>query len=236
MTGTWESGLRRPARLHALHRSGLVGTSADDAFDRLIELACSLTGAPRGCLTLVDAERTTAMSSFGFPADTDLFAPVEHSFCRFVVGTGRPLVVGDARTDPRTSGDPAIEAFHAAAWAGFPLEDADGMVLGTLCVMDHQPHDWTDSDLHLLATLAVAASTQIAFYRLVAEANRRTARERRVAAAADDQLVQLLDRLDGLVARGELSTRGAAELRAGAGRHHRIGHGSGWTVPRRFER
>jgi len=171
MNVDWEAGVRDPTRVAALQRSGLVGTLPDDAFDRLLELAMALTGAPRGCLSLVDAENTSALSSLGFPEDTVLIAPNQYSLCKFVVSTGRPLVVDDTRNDPRTSGDPAVEAFDAAAWAGYAIEDDHGNILGTFCVMDSVPHEWTAQDLHVLSTLAKAASSEIALRQARAEVN-----------------------------------------------------------------
>ena len=109
------------------------------------------------------------MSSVGFPEGLPLFAPIELSFCRFVVSSGRPFIVEDAHSDPRTVGDPAIDAFAAVSWAGYPIEDADGVVLGTFCVMDSVPHEWSALDLQVLATLAGSASTEIALRRLRAE-------------------------------------------------------------------
>jgi GAF domain-containing protein len=153
----------------------LTGISPEDEFDRLIELAVELVGVPRGVISLVDSERTTAMSSVGFPEGIALFAPIELSFCRFVVSSGRPFIVEDAHNDPRTVGDPTIDAFAAVSWAGYPIEDADGAVLGAFCVMDSCPHRWTPRDLHVLATLAQAASTEIALRRSQAEL--RVARE-----------------------------------------------------------
>jgi GAF domain-containing protein len=170
MTITWEVGVHDPARLVALERSGLVGTGPEDAFDRLIELAARLIGIHSGCITLVDAVRTTAKSSVGFPEGLPLFLPIEQSFCRFVVGSGRPLVVDDARIDPRTMGDPAIEVFGAISWAGYPVKDGDGAVLGTFCLMDSTPHEWTAIDIDILATLAAAASSEIALRRSQSEA------------------------------------------------------------------
>lgn len=156
--------MRDAARLAALADSGLVGSGPADGFDRLIELAAELTGVARGCVTLVDAERTTAMSAVGFPEGVALSAPVDRSFCRFVVGTGRPLVVDDAEHDPRTAGDPAISAFSAIVWAGYAIENADGEVLGTFCLMDPNPHVWSSTDLHVLATLAQCASAEVALH------------------------------------------------------------------------
>ena len=168
----WEGAVRDHVRLEALADSSLVGTGPEDAFDRLIELAVELTGVPRGCITLVDAERTTAKSAVGFPEGVDLFAPVEHSFCRFVIASGHPLIVDDAERDPRTTGDPAIAAFAAVTWAGYPVEDADGVVLGTFCLMDSSPHEWTPRDLRVVATLARCASTEVALRGSLARARR----------------------------------------------------------------
>ena len=169
MTSDWEAAVRSPTRLAAVAQSGLVGIGPEDPFDRLIELAVELIGVQRGVIALVDAERTTAMSSAGFPEGLALFAPIDQSFCRFVVGSGRPFIVEDAHHDPRTSGDPAIEAFGAVSWAGYPIQDADGVVLGTFCVMDSSPREWTPRDLQVLATLAMAASTEIALRRARAD-------------------------------------------------------------------
>jgi len=158
----WESEVRDADRLDAVRDSGLAALLREDDFDRLIELAIEVTGAPRGCITFVSADTTTAFSAFGFPEGLDLFAPVEQSFCRFVVGTGTPFVVEDANRDPRTIGDPAIEAFGAAAWIGYPIEDADGFVLGAFCLMDAEPRSWSRTDVMAVATLARAVSTAIA--------------------------------------------------------------------------
>ena len=146
-----------------------MGMGPEDAFDRLIELAVEVIGVPRGVIALVDSERTTAMSSVGFPEGLELYAPIELSFCRFVVSSGRPFIVEDAHHDPRTIGDPAIKAFTAVSWAGYPIEDADGVILGTFCVMDSRPHSWNARDLQVLATLAKATSTEIALRRLQAD-------------------------------------------------------------------
>jgi GAF domain-containing protein len=162
MSEEWERGVKNPERLAAVEHSGLIGLSGDDAFDRLLELAIAVTGAPRGVIALVDAKYTTAISGYGFPEGLPLFAPIDFSFCRFVVGHGRPFLVEDAPNDPRTIGDPAIEAFGAVAWIGFPVEDSHRNVLGNFCLMDASPREWTQLDIQTVATLAQAASTEVA--------------------------------------------------------------------------
>ena len=162
MSCDWRIGVRDPVRVAALERSGLAGTGPDDAFDRLTELAALLVAAPRSFVTLVDAERYGYKSAVGLGEGYPRRGLVEQSFCRYVVGSGRPLIVDDAAADPRTSDNPAIKLHGVAAWAGYPIEDPSGAVLGTFCVADTSPHAWSDRDIQIVATLARVASSEIA--------------------------------------------------------------------------
>lgn len=162
MTIEWEPGVRDPDRLDALEESGLVGTGREDAFDSLVEFAAELTGAERCCITLVDADQFTYKSTTGLAEGSPPSGNVEASFCRYVVGTGRPLVVNDARRDSRVVDNPAIELYGVAAWAGYPIEDLSGAIFGTLCLINTTPRDWTERDILVLATMAKSVSAQIA--------------------------------------------------------------------------
>jgi GAF domain-containing protein len=164
MTVEWESAVRDVARLAALERSALPKFGQKDAFDGLLELAVTVTGAPRGVITFVNA-----ISGVGVPEGLELAAPIEYSFCRFVVATKQPFIVEDAHHDARTIGDPAIDAFAAVSWIGYPVEDSDGFVLGTFCLMDAEPREWSPTDILTVATLARAASTEIALRMLRSE-------------------------------------------------------------------
>ncbi len=169
MSIVWNEGVRDPKRLIALQQSGLVGTGPEDAFDRFIEFATELTGASRGFITLVDAENYTYKSAVGISDDEPHSGRTVESFCRYVVGTGQPLIVDDAVNDARTFDNPAIELHRVAAWAGYPIEDVNGAVLGTFCLVDSSPRLWSDQDILVLASLSQAVSTEIALRRSDAE-------------------------------------------------------------------
>lgn len=175
MTIQWKAAVRNQKRLKALHESGLLGTGPEDAFDRLVELAAELTGVTRSCISLVDAEAVSCKSSIGLPEGTPFPRSVVDTFCRYVVGSNKPLIVDDAENDTRVFGDPVITEFGIGAWAGYPIMDPDGYILGTLCVIDDQSHAWTERDILTLATLAKAASTEIA----LRESNEELARVRK---------------------------------------------------------
>jgi GAF domain-containing protein len=166
----WSAEVRDPERLRALDRSGLVDIETGEAFDRLVELAAEVVGVRRACITVVGAEHLSRVSAVGVPEATSAPAAVELLLCRSVVGGKRPIIVDDVRIDPRTAGEDRTDEPGPGAWAGYPLEDEDGMVLGTFSLADSGPRAWSERDIHVLATLAGAASSEVAHLRCHAEA------------------------------------------------------------------
>ncbi|WP_308444764.1 GAF domain-containing protein [Streptomyces nojiriensis] len=53
------------------------------------------------------------------------------------MASGQPLVVPDARADERLRTHPAVTDLGVIAYAGMPLTDTDGLVVGSLCAIDH---------------------------------------------------------------------------------------------------
>ncbi len=168
-------------RLAAVKSSDLVDSPPDAAFDRLAALAARLLEAPLAFITAVDATRSWYKSFIGGAADAQRWGAVEESFCQYVVGSGAECIIGDARDDPLTKRNPAIEKLGVVAWAGFPVRAPGGEVLGTLCVVDTKPRSWTDRDVQVLETLAAAASAEVALRAAMEE--ERTQRELAEAAA-----------------------------------------------------
>ena len=152
-----------PRRLAALHRVALLDTPAEEAFDRLTRLAVKVVEAPVALVTLVDAERQFFKSAIGLPEPwaSTRGTPLSHSFCRYVVWMGAPLIVEDARQHPLVAGNPAIAELGVIAYVGVPLTLAEGARLGTLCAMDYAPRRWTVEQVGLLRDLGAAATTEI---------------------------------------------------------------------------
>ena len=89
------------ARLDALRRSELMDSEPEEVFDRLTRLATKLLGTSVATMTLVDDTRQYFKSSVGTAVNQ---TPLSHSFCQHVVTSGAPLIVTDARNDPRRQG------------------------------------------------------------------------------------------------------------------------------------
>jgi PAS domain S-box-containing protein len=194
--------LADPGRLAALQQTNLLDTAAEEAFDRLARLAARLLHAPIALVTLVAADRLFLKACLGLPEPwaSARQLPLSHSLCHWQLATGQPLVIADVRADPLAQGSQAVSELGVAAYLGIPLRFA-GQVVGSLCVTDRQPRDWTDDDVAVLADVAGLVMTEI---ELRADLDTR----RRVAApASHDQPMR------DLAARPELERR-LADLEA----------------------
>lgn len=157
------SRVRDAKRLSAVAATGLLDTAREEAFDQLTRLAAQVLNTPYAFVTIVDDQRSFWKSCFGIestdPADRQNM--VEESFCQYVVEADGPLIVGNAPLNPVTASNPSIESMGVRAWAGHPIRDADGFVLGTMCAVDVEEREWTENDSELLRLLADAASNEI---------------------------------------------------------------------------
>ena len=156
-----QSRLDSPDRLAAVARLGLVGTPHEEAFDRLTRLAagCLACGA---LVTVTTAEVQFCKSSVGLPepwATSGL--PLTYGLCPYTVASGEPLLVDDARTDPRFHDNPGVRELGVAGYAGVPLLTTDGQAIGAFCAFDDRPRTWTADDLQTLEDLAAAAMTEV---------------------------------------------------------------------------
>ncbi len=144
---------REQDRLESLRSYAVLDTPPEAPYDHAARLAALVCGAPIGIVSLVDEERQWWKAIFGLSGakGTDR----SESFCSDVVAAEAPLVVEDARADPRyarlqlVSGPPGIRAY-----AGVPLVGRDGMALGTLCAVDRRARGFSAAQLGDLAALA----------------------------------------------------------------------------------
>ncbi|MEO0054366.1 MAG: hypothetical protein RLZZ50_313, partial [Verrucomicrobiota bacterium] len=153
-----------PRRLLSLEKLRLLDTEAEETFDRVSRLASHLLSAPIVLLSMVDDRRQFFKSAIGLsePYATTRETPLSHSFCQHVVVSGAPLVVGDARVHPLVCDNPAIPELGVIAYLGSPVRSRDGQVLGSFCVIDGSPREWTPQQIALLNDLASIIMTELA--------------------------------------------------------------------------
>jgi signal transduction histidine kinase len=135
--------------------TALLDEPPGESFDRLTQLATRVFDTAASFIFLIHADRDRCKSIYGFVRGPVRVRKLDGAtFCRYALATREPLVVPETRHDRRFERMPALESKPVRAYLGVPLIDDEGKALGSLCVLDVQPRDWTDDDVTMIATLA----------------------------------------------------------------------------------
>lgn len=144
-----------------VRKPGTFGVGPGDSFDRVARLAVMALGRPLASVTIAGPNQPPE-PVWGASRRSDAQpGPVERSLRQRVIDSGRELIIDDVST-----GLPAEshrgESGGPIAWAGFPVRDPDGRIVGALCVADDRARPWTSLDVEVLADLAQVASDEVA--------------------------------------------------------------------------
>ncbi|WP_083745318.1 AI-2E family transporter [Variovorax sp. KK3] len=152
-----------PARVAALLSSGALDARAQALFDAASQRAADIFDVPLAMVSLIDAETQYVRGAHGGLEGTDstptvrgedLNMPRALSMCGHVVANVKTLVVPDIARDMRFAGNPALQSKGLRFYAGAPLRDAGGHVLGTLCLLDTEPRALNQREIRLLEAMA----------------------------------------------------------------------------------
>ncbi len=165
--------LRRPSRLRALAELEANAESSARALDRIARTACRVLDVPVVLVNLVGPDQQRFVGCEGpEPWASTRQMPITAGFCPFVVSDGKPYTLADARVDPASATNPAVEQFGVVAYAGVPLRTTDGEPVGTLCAIAYEPRTWSPEDLGLLTDFGAGVIAELQ----VLAATRRVAR------------------------------------------------------------
>lgn len=145
-------------RLRELHDLGILDTPKELAFDNLTELAAKYFRAPIALVSLVDSDRVWFKSTHGL-AD---IRQIDRGpgLCASAIMQDEAYVCSNLLEDPYSVNNPLVSGeaglrFYAAA----PLRTKNGHNLGTFCVLDTVPRNFSaeeSRDLKLFSELAIA--------------------------------------------------------------------------------
>jgi GAF domain-containing protein len=216
-----------PDRVVALRDLGLTEASDPD-MERYVDRVRAALGVPVAVVSLVQTDQQVFPGASGLPSPwaERRATPLSHSFSQFIARSGEPLVIADAREDPLVRDNPAVTEFGVVAYAGLPLNDDHGNVLGALCAIDSVPRTWTEDELRLLHDLAQDCRNDLRLRLSRLEAKRERERRDRVEA----QLQAEINRSRRMLAIAE-SLNGARTVDGIAGRLSRqLGSIPGFTA------
>jgi hypothetical protein len=155
--------LRNPVRLRVLAETGLLATSPPEHYDRLVGVAAEALNAPIAAVVLISEDQEVFLSAVGLPEAIlrTRSMSLEHSISQYVVASGAPLVIEDARVDANFHDHPIVLGGSLVAYLGIPLTSADGQTVGTLCVGDRRPRRWSQGHVQILQDLAEVVGSRM---------------------------------------------------------------------------
>lgn len=124
-------------RLEALALYEIMDTPPEPEFDDIVLLASEICQTPVSLVSLLETDRQWFKARIGFDLPE---TPISQSVCAHALNDTGLLIIPDLTIDPRTAENQLVTAPpHIRFYAGAPLISADGVPVGTLCVIDTQP-------------------------------------------------------------------------------------------------
>jgi GAF domain-containing protein len=147
-------------RLKALHAVNL----AKFDFQPFTAKMSRIFEIPIAMLSLVDRDVQQFAAQTGLPERLAKAgdSPRETSICGHVVAADETIIVEDLARDPRFANNPMIKENRWRFYAGAPVRSPDGHAIGSLCLIDTTPREFTKRERRLLNEYAADVSNEIA--------------------------------------------------------------------------
>ncbi|AMR30388.1 hypothetical protein A0256_02620 [Mucilaginibacter sp. PAMC 26640] len=149
-------------RLQAVNRFLKLDFSKEKELQELVKLAAKICGTPTALLTLIDKDTQHIKIRERFNFET---TPRNDAFCNYVIQQEEVMVVPDATLDHRFVQNPLVlDDPNIRFYAGAPLITADGLKLGSLCVINQEPGQLNEHQQEMLMALAKQAMQLMNFH------------------------------------------------------------------------
>lgn len=146
------SAVDEEGRMRAVERYRILDTPSDGTFDRIAALAARMFSVPVAIISVVDHDRIWFKAHYGTDV-TEIGR--DPGLCASAIMQDDAWVIENAVTDPRTLANPLVAGeFGLQFYAGVPLRTPDGYNLGTFCILDREPRQFSAEDTRALEDLA----------------------------------------------------------------------------------
>ncbi len=146
-------------KLAELHVVDVFFTPLEERFERITRLARRSLNVPVAAITCLSTEKQWFKSVAGW-AVTEL--PVSHSLCPLTLEENRICVINDTLEDSRSAEHPlVVNKPNFRFYAGYPLQESSGLAVGTLCLFDTKPREFTEEQLCTLHDLGEIARNEL---------------------------------------------------------------------------
>jgi EAL domain-containing protein (putative c-di-GMP-specific phosphodiesterase class I) len=137
------------------------------ALDTIVSLAASTLGFSMAMVNILDGTTMYTLAEVGLPDDYSSVSPSGLSHCRFVVQSADVIGIEDSASHPKDGH--SLEAATArrmadigvASFLGVALFGREGVPIGSLCVLDYEPHPLGEYAVETLRRFAIVVENQL---------------------------------------------------------------------------
>ena len=154
-------------RLLAVEKTGVLDVVDEDLYNVYCHLARKITNCPQSWANVIDSSR-----QYNFVLDADDFDEDQKSearqnvratsFCQYALNSVTPLIINDLTRSSIFKNHPSVLATDGPRfYAAFPLVNAEGYILGSLCVRDFRVRRLSADIVDLMKSLSNKLSHQL---------------------------------------------------------------------------
>lgn len=177
-------------KIARIPESDFFYTPLEERFERITRLARKAFNVSVAAVTLVSAEKQWFKSISGWNIGE---LPREQSLCSLTVQNRQLTVIKDAREDPLISQHPLVQTGpQFRFYAGQPLYNEEDAIIGTFCVFDRKPREFSATDRQCLVDLAAMSQRELVSEQL---RDAHTALTTKLSAARREAMMDHLTRL-----------------------------------------
>ena len=152
-------------RLAALQRYEILNSPSEAIFDGLLKLAAQVFKVPVVLLSFVGADDIFIKSAIGLGSDRQISRGenllLQHLLFQHTLNE-KVVVFPDLLKEKALPFDTTFGEMHAFRfYAGAPLLSADGFLIGTFSIADHQPREFDEGQRNILVDFARTAMDQV---------------------------------------------------------------------------
>ncbi len=176
-------------RLQVLKDYQIMDTLPEREFDDIAELAKAICDTPMSIVSLIDSERQWYKAKLGLDTSE---VPIEQSFCQHAMKNPTEImVIPNATLDERTKYNPSTTGeAHIRSYIGVPIVAPGGEAMGTLCVIDTKPREFTEDQCRVMRILSERIVKQL-------ELRKENLQRKAEAEMANRRLEEVLSQLKG---------------------------------------
>ncbi|HEX4843843.1 MAG TPA: PAS domain-containing protein [Limnobacter sp.] len=144
--------INEAVRLTELYQLAILDTEKEEYFEALVELGISAFNCAFCFIAFIDSDRQWFKAKRGFEVKE---TPRHLSICTHTIKSGEPHVINNClehpvfKSNPLVLGSPWIRAY-----LGIPIQTPSGSKVGTFCVLDDKPRQWSKAEINITSALA----------------------------------------------------------------------------------